>query len=220
MSDISDEDGMLSHARTRLYDEFTKWQANLLSRHPALQDHIRCIDPDALEGTIIPLPSLFNEHTRLSLGISELACAELTLRRGQAHDALEKLRMAIREYNYKAKFKRNHVRGQHANTRAGSVLQGIKQDKNQAVELYRRAYSALLRLGLASDDESLRPLLDNQLFMKDPTKPAELGDNRKEDPWFWQTERVCSSGIEDQEWAVESKIIFVLEHAMLSGISG
>ncbi len=57
--------------------------------------------------------------------------------------------------------------------------------------------------------------------MKDTTKPAQLGDNRKEDPWFWQVERVRNSDIEDQDWVVESKILSALEGAfMLTKISG
>jgi hypothetical protein len=221
MSGSGDEDETLCHARTRLYNGFTTWQASLLSQYPALQDHLRCINSDAPEEVIIPLPSLFNEHTRLSLGISELARAEFTLRRGQAHDALAKLRMTIREYTRNVDFKRDHVRGQRAVTRAEGIIQKLEQERKQAAELYRCAYTALLRLGLASDDQSLQPLLDSQLFMKDPTKPARLGDNRKEDPWFWQVERVRSSDIEDQDWVVESKILSALEGVlMLTKISG
>lgn len=221
MSSSGDEDETLCHARTRLCNEFTQWQAILLSRYPALQDHLHCIDSDAPEEAIIPLPSLFNEHTRLSLGIGKLACAEFTLRKGQAHDALEKLRMAIREYTRNVDFKRDNVRGQRAVTRAERIIQKLEEERKQAAELYRRAYVGLLRLGLAPDDRSLQPLLDSQLFMKDTTKPAQLGDNRKEDPWFWQVERVRNSDIEDQDWVVESKILSALEGAfMLTKISG
>jgi hypothetical protein len=149
--------------------------------------------------------------------------AELTLRRGQAYDALEKLRMAICVYAYNCDFKRDHVRGQCPNTRAENYLKKLEQDKKQAAELYCCAYSALLCLGLASDDPSLQPLLDNQLFVKDTSKPARLGDNRKEDPWFWQAERCCGLGIDDQEWAIESKSHSYLkarQTPVLTSISG
>ena len=57
--------------------------------------------------------------------------------------------------------------------------------------------------------------------MKDMTRPAQLGDNRKEDPWFWHMEHVCSSDIEDQDWVVENKILSALEGGlMLTKISG
>lgn len=221
MNDSGDEDETLCHARMRLYNEFTKWQAILLSRYPALQDHVSCIDSDVPEEAMIPLPSFFNEHTRLSLGIGGLVHAEYTLRRGQAHDALEKLRMAIREYSRNVDFKRDQVRGQRAVTRAEKLIQKLEQERKRAAESYRHAYMALLHLGLAPDDRSLQPLLDSQLFMKNTTKPAQLGDNRKEDPWFWQVERVRSSGIEDQDWVVESKRLTVLEGAlMLTKFSG
>ena len=129
--------------------------------------------------------------------------------------------MVIREYTRDVDFKCNHVQGQHAVTRAEGVIQKLEQEKKQAAELYHCAYLVLLQLGLAPDDRSLQPLLDGQLFMKDMTRPAQLGDNRKEDPWFWQVERVCSSDIENQDWVVESKILSALEGAlMLTMISG
>ena len=209
-----DEDETYGHARMSFYNEFTKWQAILLSRYPALQDHICCIDPDTPEDVAIPLPSLFNEYTRLSLGIGELACAEFILRQGQAHDALSKLRMAIREYTLNVNFKRCNVRTQRAITRAERAILALEQEKRRAADLYRRTHLALRRLGLAPDDRSLQPLLDSQLYMKDTTKPAQLGDNRKEDLWFWHIERLCSSGIEDQEWAIESKFLSALEHSL------
>ena len=215
MNGNGDEGDSLGRARTRLYDEFTKWQAILLSRYPALRDQVSCIDPDAPEEVPLPLPSFFNQHTRLSLGIDKLARAEATLRRGQAHDALVKLCMAIRTYTSHVDFKHDHVRGQRAITRAENLIQTLEQEKKRAAELYRRAYSALLRLGLALDDQSLQPLLDSQLFMKDTTKPAKLGDNRREDPWFWQVECLCSSGIEDQAWAVESRFLSALESVLM-----
>ena len=40
-------------------------------------------------------------------------------------------------------------------------------------------------------------------------------DNRREDPWFWQVEHLCSSGIEDQAWAVESKFLSTLESVLI-----
>jgi hypothetical protein len=206
-----DEDETLGGARRSFYNGFTKWQATLVSRYPALQDHVCCINPDTPEDVPIPLPSLFNEHTRLSLGIGELGHDEFILRKGQAHDALAKLRMTIRDYTLNVNFKRRNVQTQRAITRAERVIQGLEQEKKRAADLYRHIYSALQRLGLAPDDRSLQPLLDDQLYMKDTSKAALLGDNRKEDPWFWQVERFCSSGIEDQEWAVESKFLSTLD---------
>ena len=145
----------------------------------------------------------------------------VTLHKGQAHDTLEKLRMAICEYTCNIDFKRDNVQGQCAVTHAERIVQKLEGERKQAAELYRHAYMALLRLGLASDDQSLQPLPDSQLFMKDTTKLAQLGDNRKEDPWFWQAEHVRNSDIEDQDWVVESKIPSALEGAlMLTKISG
>ena len=134
-----------------------------------------------------------------------LARVESELHRGQAHDTLEKLHMAICVYNYNYKFKCDHVWGQRPNTRAENYLKTLEQDKKWAAEIYRHAYSALSNLGL--NDSSLQPLHDNQLIAKDTSKPAKLGDNQKEDPWFWRVEHFCNQGDDNQEWVVESKCV-------------
>ena len=155
MSSSGDEDETLHRAWTRLYNDYTKWQAILLSWYPGLQDHVCCIDLDTPEEAIATLPSFFNEHTQLSLGIGELVQTEFTLHKGQAHDALAKICMAIHEYTHNLDFKHDHVRGQCAVTHAEGVIQKLEQEKKWAGELYRHAYSALLGLGLAPDDWSL-----------------------------------------------------------------
>ena len=116
MSSSGDEDETLHRAWTRLYNDYTKWQAILLSWYPGLQDHVCCIDLDTPEEAIATLPSFFNEHTQLSLGIGKLVQTKFTLHKGQAHDALAKICMAIHEYTHNLDFKHDHVRGQCAVT--------------------------------------------------------------------------------------------------------
>ena len=48
---------------------------------------------------------------------------------------------------------------------------------------------ALIHLGLAESDASFQELHKDQLHGKDVSRPARLGDSKKEDPWFWIVER-------------------------------
>lgn len=64
-----------------------------------------------------------------TLAIDKLAHVEFALYSGQAHDALAKLRMAIRAYASSVDFKRDNVRGQCAMTRAESVIHTFEQDE-------------------------------------------------------------------------------------------
>ena len=72
---------------------------------------------------------------------------------------------------------------------------------------YHRARAALINLGIPEDDVIFWPLLDTELYMKNTNKPAEPGDNRREDPWFWCTGWACipGSSCKDSGWAIESK---------------
>ena len=60
-----------------------------------------------------------------------------------------------------------------------------------------------MHLGMTEDDAVFQPLLDSELCMKNMSKPAKLGDNRKEDPWFWYTGRPGSISLLDNSSGAE-----------------
>jgi hypothetical protein len=98
------------------------------------------------------------------------------------------------------------VHGQRPNTRAQSFLRTLTKDKICGAEKYRSERKALLALGLPATDQTLQDLQDDQLWSKDSSRPARLGDSRKEDPWFWHVGR--PSGLteaENREWDIERK---------------
>lgn len=148
---------------------------------------------------------------RAALGLNSLATIEFMLWEGQAHDALESLRIAIKTFNYNFQFKTDHVFGQGPNTRAQAFLQELSAGKVSAADKYRTARAALIALGLPQDDPTLQPLSNDQLWAKDSSKPSRLGDTKKEDPWFWTVGRPAGlSPKEEQEWSLESMLIFKL----------
>lgn len=152
------------------------------------------------------LPSSFDLSDHQQLGLIELGKIEYQLRLGQAHNALEEVRTKIKIFNANRDFKNKNIFGQGPNTRAQQYLQTLSEDKVHAADKYRRAWRALLRLGLP-ENHQLRSLHDNELWGKDTSRPARLGDTRLEEPWFWSVG--IPSGLsetERSEWNVECKL--------------
>lgn len=85
-------------------------------------------------------------------GLQVLSDIELRLQRGQASDALERLRMSIHIWNYNFGMKQNEVWGQKQNTWAQHFLNTLRKDINTAAGTYRRAQDALLCLGMDVND--------------------------------------------------------------------
>ena len=156
------------------------------------------------------LPSSFDRHLHEGLGLTSLAAIEYQLREGQAYDALEDVREKIKIFNANLVFKKANVFGQRANTRAQQFLSQLAVDKVSGAEKYRVARQALIRLGLSELDASLQELHDDQLYGKDTSRPARLGDSKKEDPWFWTVGR--PSGLTPKEqtgWSLECESLYI-----------
>jgi hypothetical protein len=152
------------------------------------------------------LPSSFELSDHHQLGLNELGKIEYQLRLGQAHDALQEVRTSIKIFNSNWDFKKRSIFGQGPNTRALRYLQTLSEDKVRAADKYRRAQGALLKLGLPKNDQ-LRPLHDNDLWGKDTSRPARLGDTKLEEPWFWSVGIPGGlSETERTEWNVECKL--------------
>ena len=183
-----------------------------LERYSKLGKRLITSDPSFPENEELLLPSGFKDAKERDIfGVSNLAPIERSLREGQAHDALHDLRLAIQTFNYNYDFKRVNVRGQAANTRAQTFLGTLAKDKVGAADKYRHARDALLSLGASADDKSLQPLLNSELWGKNESKPAALGETQKEDPWFWTVGR--PSGllpVEEKEWSQESMLSSLL----------
>ena len=203
---LNEDPESLTVARIKLQKKILEWKSCFYMRFPHLDHTIA--DPMPPEMEVLMLPSSLNEHMLRALNLQALVNVELILRKGQAHDALDKLRSSIRVWTLNFEFKIKEVRGQEQNTRAQRLLNSIREKIDAVADTYRRARAALVRLGMPEDDVVFRPLLDNELYMKNTGKPAQLGDNRREDPWFWYTGRPGDSTSlrQDPEWAIESKL--------------
>ncbi|TFK59425.1 hypothetical protein BDN72DRAFT_780779 [Pluteus cervinus] len=175
-------------SRVSLQRLLKPWLLSQDKRTPDLRKHDPPLDLTQPETIPLYLPSFWNTKEHPS-GFNTLVLIEFALREGQCHDALNKLRLAIKTFNANLKFKKDNVHGQHPNTRAQLFLATLNQDKVSALEKYNRSRDALLRLGLPPNDKTLQPLDKTQLWGRDMGLPAELGDTHKDEPWFWAVGR-------------------------------
>lgn len=205
-SPTSSESKALFDDRRKLHQYLTIWRSEQFELFPQLRERIGAFDPSRPELEPLLLPSSFSQPFRTKYGLDRLTKVEYDLREGRAHDALDDVRTSIKIFNHNLDFKKTSVHGQKPNTRAQKFLRTLASDKINGAEKYRAERTALLNLGLPEDDEVLQDLRDDQLWAKDASRPARLGDSRKEDPWFWHVGR--PSGLtegEDKEWDIERK---------------
>ena len=132
------------------------------------------------------LPSSYHAALLREPCLRELASLEREVRTAQARDALNDVRTAIigREAY---KIKKIHVSGKHHKTRATNHIRGMEDNVRAAANRYRRIRAALLALGMAESDPTLRPLCkgDTAKYTLD-AQHKTLGESRESKPWIWE----------------------------------
>jgi hypothetical protein len=217
MKDKSEADERsLVAARVKLRRDITKWRQYQHQHYPQLRELISPTDTSLPENDTLLLPSALSPESRTCYKLTELASIEYSLREGQAHDALNKVRDAIKDYNCSLAYKIAFVHGQDPKTRAQHFLQTLAKSKVSAAEKYRNARTSLLALGLSPDDRTFQPLHNSELWMKGTNEPHVFGGSGIRDPWFWSVGRPNGlSKEEDSEWNLEGYFSFSL--ALLCG---
>ncbi|KAJ7476287.1 hypothetical protein B0H11DRAFT_1727305 [Mycena galericulata] len=206
MVTMSSAPDLIRAARTRLFRDVTALRGRQVARVPELAQKMSEVDFDKPEGSPLLLPSHFVPTTRADFGLEALATIEYDLRLGQAHDALNDLRTAIRTFNYNLQIKKTDIHGVGATTRAQNFLKTLSNDIQIAGDTYRRARAAMIQLGLPVDDPVLRPLDRKEQHGKGG-KAQRTGDSRTVEPWFWRVGRPAGlSAVEEEEWEIESKL--------------
>ena len=201
---------MILRARNKLQQELISWRQVQFVTCALLKPYIGAVDPISPEREQLFLPSYFDQHQRERLGLTSLAGIEYQLREGQAYDALEDVREKIKIFNANLDFKKANIYGQRANTRAQQFLSQLAADKVSGAEKYRVARRALIRLGLSESDASFQELHNDQLYGKDASRPARLGDSKKEDPWFWTVGRPSALTPKEQsDWSLECEASYI-----------
>jgi hypothetical protein len=204
------EEHSLIAGRAKLRRDITKWRQYQHQHFPQLFVHSSPNTAPLPEDDALLLPSALTPELRARYNLADLASIEYSLREGQAHDALTKVRDAIKDYNCNLAYKKSFVHGQDPKTRAQHFLQSLAKSKVTAADKYRNARHALLALGLSPDDRTFQPLHNTELWMKGISEPHIFGGSSIQDPWFWSVGR--PSGLSEQEnaeWSLEGTFFYL-----------
>ena len=136
----------------------------------------------------IYMPSSLKQDDIQRLGLGMLASQELELRKGQANDCLQSLRLAL---GHKAVLYRTKVRMAKSSvdkTRAWDNIKATTTKVNKHVRAYRRARRALKHLG--ADEATLARFQDLQAkhlkISADIIEENRVGQRSDTLPWFWR----------------------------------
>lgn len=145
---------------------------------------------DDLASTTLGLPSDLTEEERiLACSNSELLVEiEASLRRAEAHEALDLVRNAARSLDMLGKERLVHTRGQGPNTRSRREVDARIDRKRIGISMYTRARDCLLSLGALTNDSMLSyypPLTLDDTKRRNPAARREVGDSRAYDGRAW-----------------------------------
>uniref|UniRef100_D8PLA4 CxC2-like cysteine cluster KDZ transposase-associated domain-containing protein n=1 Tax=Schizophyllum commune (strain H4-8 / FGSC 9210) TaxID=578458 RepID=D8PLA4_SCHCM len=159
---------------------------------PGLRAHLSTIRRDLQDGVEDPqsielyLPSgLPNARARAAVCAPGLSDVEARLREGEAHEALEDIRRALRARTVTNMFRHQHSRGNVLATRARSAMDKISKRAHTAKLRYRYSRNALLHLrGHGLWEDALRPLYDDDSGVYTAGVVAR-GDSSRTLSWIW-----------------------------------
>ncbi|KAI0744400.1 hypothetical protein C8Q76DRAFT_604248 [Earliella scabrosa] len=141
----------------------------------------------------IYLPSLYHSLIRRHTAMTPLVLIERRLREGQAHDALDDLRLQIMA-RYSVKDLDEQGAGQAHGKRIRELDETYQKAANKARDEYRRLRDILLLLGLGTDDPKLRELTDDDC--KTMGENRKRGESRTQRSWLWADLSVLSKDME------------------------
>ena len=135
------------------------------------------------------MPSAVHRVDAVGLGLEALMAQELDLRKGQANDALEKLRLALAHKSLLWRTKVQMANTTKKRTRAWSDIRRARHQIEKFIRCYHRARHALINLG--ADEETLsrykRIEAAHLKVSGDIVEPSHLGQRNDSLAWFWTT---------------------------------
>jgi len=161
------------------------------------------------EMTPIWMPSSLNSEDVERLNLKVLAAQELELRKGQASDCLQGLRLALGHRAILYRTKLRHSKTTKGKSRAWGNIKAATIKVNKHVRAYRRARRALEHLG--ADDSTLahfQKLQTNDLKVNlDVTEENRVGQRSDTLPWFWRLDG--QNADQHETWMQECRALFL-----------
>lgn len=131
---------------------------------------------------------------------------EIELRKGQANDALENLRMSLAHKSMLYRSQLRAAKSQRMETRAWTAINTATTSVNKHLRTYRRAYRAMQNLD--ADMIHYDEIHEKDLSLSgDIMEENRIGQRSDQLPWFW---RLGHMGSKEQEsdWMQECELPF------------
>jgi hypothetical protein len=194
---------LLNEERISLWERIVKWRANSPFT-PSDPENDSPSDipeaPDFPENEAVILPSSLPESGRSR----ELTNLEVQLREGQANEALKTIRECLSQRLVLIRKKKTD-HDKVSTRQASGAYTRLTAQMDQAAVIYRKAYDAMIKLGMNQNHPVYRPLLDQDLSAGDIfNQNRTLGHGYKPNaPWIWYTSGVFSTNSIAQNWLEE-----------------
>ncbi|KAF4608969.1 hypothetical protein EYR40_001322 [Pleurotus pulmonarius] len=163
------------------------WRKEQKTLMPLIGDAISQQPVTPVEQEILFLPSDFDSQSRQLLELTSLAPLEFRLREGEACDALDLIRNAVKAVITLQDRKTKNDRGQDDNTRSTKYIKDAEQRREFYIDVYNHARACMIELSQdlgTADNNTLQQfphLRKEDTFMKSRQKGRLLGDSRRTD---------------------------------------
>jgi hypothetical protein len=138
------------------------------------------------EAIVIPLPSNV-ASPKLKSSIEFLISTERELRKGQANDALEGLRIGLANKSLLLQTDVNQSKSTKQSTRAWASVRNAQSQILVHARSYQRAWKALKSIGKTEDLAIYQKLeMEDLVIVKDITMAKRYGQGSDTLAWFWR----------------------------------
>ncbi|KAG8818805.1 hypothetical protein FRC19_010305 [Serendipita sp. 401] len=202
------ESDLLERERKQLWDRLLQWRLDSPTAQITGDDltfDIEADDTTYPEDEPVILPSSLPSQQRPL----QLAQIEQRLREGQANDALEAIRTFLAHRVALFRTKRLDMSGQKSNTRADAVVRRVGEQIQHAAAQYRRAYRAMLSLGMSPANSIYQDLQDSHLTPGSVFDVPHIPGQGRELSWIWQNTDVIRNM--DDNWLDEVERVQFLD---------
>ena len=162
-------------------------------KRPVLRDTMLISLVSKLSEVDLYLPSLYHSLIRRHAAMTPLVMIERRLREGQAHDALDDLRLQIMA-RHSIEHLEEQGAGQAHGKRVRELEETYKTGTNKARDEYTRLREILLVLGMLPDDDRFRELKEDDC--KTMSENRKRGESRAVRSWLWADLSILSKDME------------------------
>ena len=147
-------------------------------------DDAACDPPESI---ILPLPSNIISSVMLGPSLESLRLTERKLRKGQANDALEGIRIGLANKSLLLQKDVNKSKSTKESTRAWASVRNTQTQILHHARCYQRAWQSLKSIGTPEDLLLYQKLEEKDLVVvKDISKAKRFGQGSDSLAWFWR----------------------------------